>query len=107
MRAEAVAAMLPFLSEHAANPSGSHGASRVAKTALEEARETVAEACAAAPGPYGGVMPTGGLRPPPSVTASDPRLRSAAPPALSFRRLPFAQTRTTDNGQRDGFVLRR
>jgi cysteine desulfurase len=50
MRAEAVAAMLPFLSEHAGNPSGSHGASRVAKTALEEAREVVAEACGAAPG---------------------------------------------------------
>jgi cysteine desulfurase len=50
MRAEAVTAMLPYLSEHAANPSGGHGASRVAKTALEEARETVAEACGAAPG---------------------------------------------------------
>ena len=43
MRAEAVAAMLPFLSEHPGNPSGSHGAARVAKNALEAARETVAE----------------------------------------------------------------
>ncbi len=41
--------MLPFLAEHAANPSGSHGASRVAKTALEQAREDVAAALGAAP----------------------------------------------------------
>jgi cysteine desulfurase len=50
MRAEAVAAMLPFLAESPANPSGIHGASRVAKTALEEARESVAAACGAEPG---------------------------------------------------------
>src|SRR5712691_11020044 len=49
MRPEAVAAMLPFLTEHPANPSGSHAASRAAKTALEEARETVAAACGADP----------------------------------------------------------
>lgn len=42
MRPEAVEAMLPFLSDHPGNPSGSHGAARAAKTALEEARETVA-----------------------------------------------------------------
>src|SRR5215510_2503229 len=42
MRPEAIASMLPFLSEVSANPSGSHGASRAAKNALEEARETVA-----------------------------------------------------------------
>jgi cysteine desulfurase len=50
MRPEAIAAMVPFLAEHPGNPSGSHGASRVTKTALEEAREVVAAACAAAPG---------------------------------------------------------
>src|SRR5262245_9172542 len=49
MRPEAIAAMLPFLAESPGNPSGSHGASRVAKTALEEARETVAAVCGAAP----------------------------------------------------------
>ena len=43
MRPAAVAAMLPFLAEHPGNPSGSHGAARAAKTALEEARETVAD----------------------------------------------------------------
>jgi cysteine desulfurase len=47
MRPEAVEAMLPFL--HAANPSGSHGAARRAKTALEQAREDVATAMGAAP----------------------------------------------------------
>src|SRR5438270_2742192 len=49
MRPEAIDAMLPFLAEHAANPSGSHTASREAKTALEEAREIVAAACGAGP----------------------------------------------------------
>ncbi len=43
MRPEAVAAMLPFLVDHPGNPSGSHGASRAAKTALEQAREDVAD----------------------------------------------------------------
>ena len=42
MRPEAIAAMTPFLADHPGNPSGAHGASRVTKTALEEARETVA-----------------------------------------------------------------
>src|SRR5262245_40063577 len=49
MRPEAIAAMLPFLADAPGNPSGSHGASRVTKTALEEARETVAAICGAAP----------------------------------------------------------
>jgi cysteine desulfurase len=49
MRPEAVAAMLPFLADHPGNPSGSHAAARAAKTALEEARETVAGVLGAAP----------------------------------------------------------
>lgn len=49
MRPEAVEAMLPFLHEHPGNPSGSHAASRAAKTALEAARETVATLMGAAP----------------------------------------------------------
>lgn len=49
MRPEAVEAMLPFLSEHPGNPSGSHAASRATKTALEAARETVAAAMGGAP----------------------------------------------------------
>jgi cysteine desulfurase len=50
MRPEAVAVMLPFLTDHPGNPSGGHAAARTAKTALEEARETVADVLGAAPG---------------------------------------------------------
>jgi cysteine desulfurase len=50
VRPEAVAAMVPFLTECFGNPSGGHGAARVAKQALEEARETVAAALGADPG---------------------------------------------------------
>lgn len=49
MRPEAVEAMLPFLADHPGNPSGSHGAARAAKTALEAARETVAEVLGSRP----------------------------------------------------------
>jgi cysteine desulfurase len=49
MRPEAVAAMLPFLADHPANPSGGHGAARVAKNALEDAREVVAGIMGARP----------------------------------------------------------
>ena len=49
MRPEAVAAMLPFLADHPGNPSGAHSAARAAKTALEEARETVATVLGARP----------------------------------------------------------
>ena len=49
MRPEAVAAMLPFLTDHPGNPSGSHGAARAAKTALEAARESVAADLGAQP----------------------------------------------------------
>jgi cysteine desulfurase len=44
MRPEAVAAMLPFLTEHFGNPSGSHAVARRAKAALEDAREEAAAA---------------------------------------------------------------
>lgn len=42
MRPEAIEAMLPFLGERYANPSGSHRASRDARLALDEARDRVA-----------------------------------------------------------------
>ena len=41
--------MEPFLTEGFANPSGMHAAARAAKSALEVAREQVAEICGAAP----------------------------------------------------------
>jgi len=50
MRADAVAAMAPFLTQHYANSTGAHGAARLVKAALEEAREAVAEALGAAAG---------------------------------------------------------
>jgi cysteine desulfurase len=50
MRAEAVAAMVPFLSERFANPSGSHRFARAARQAVDEARDVVAEVLGCAPG---------------------------------------------------------
>jgi cysteine desulfurase len=42
MRPEAVVAMLPYLSEHFGNPSGSHALARSARKAVDEARDSVA-----------------------------------------------------------------
>jgi cysteine desulfurase len=42
LRPEALAAMLPFLTDRFGNPSGSHAVARAAKQAIEDARETVA-----------------------------------------------------------------
>lgn len=50
MRPEAVAAMLPFLTDRFGNPSGVHRVSRAARAALDEARETVAACLGAEPG---------------------------------------------------------
>jgi len=41
--------MEPYLTEQFANPSGMHAAARISKTALEAARETVADACGCGP----------------------------------------------------------
>jgi cysteine desulfurase len=49
MRHEAIVAMGPFLSLHAANPSGGHAGARAAKNALEESRERVAVLLGARP----------------------------------------------------------
>lgn len=50
MRPEAVAAMLPFLSERFANPSGSHRFARDARRAVDEARDVVADTIGVRPG---------------------------------------------------------
>ncbi|MEO8264350.1 MAG: cysteine desulfurase family protein [Ilumatobacteraceae bacterium] len=50
MRAGAVAAMLPFLSEQFANPSGSHRFARQVRKAIDEARDDVAEVIGCQPG---------------------------------------------------------
>jgi cysteine desulfurase len=50
MRPEAVAAMLPFLTERFGNPSGVHAVARAARLALDEARDTVAACLGCEPG---------------------------------------------------------
>jgi cysteine desulfurase len=50
MREDAVAAMLPFLTERFANPSGSHRFARDARRAVDEARDTVADVIGCRPG---------------------------------------------------------
>ncbi|NNE11486.1 MAG: cysteine desulfurase [Ilumatobacter sp.] len=50
MRSRAVEAMLPFLTERFANPSGSHRFARDARRAIDEARDRAAELLGAAPG---------------------------------------------------------
>jgi len=50
MRPAAVDAMLPFLSERFANPSGSHRFARDARRAIDEARDQVAEVLGVGPG---------------------------------------------------------
>jgi len=44
LRPEAVAAMLPYLTEHFGNPSGRHAVSRAARRAVDDARDAVAAA---------------------------------------------------------------
>jgi cysteine desulfurase len=50
MRPEAVAAMLPYLTEHFGNPSGSHSAARAARRAVDDARDSVAGCLGCEPG---------------------------------------------------------
>jgi cysteine desulfurase len=50
MRPEAVAAMLPFLTERFGNPSGAHAVARAARSAIDDARESVAADLGAQPG---------------------------------------------------------
>ncbi|HEV2361416.1 MAG TPA: aminotransferase class V-fold PLP-dependent enzyme, partial [Acidimicrobiales bacterium] len=50
VRPEAVEAMLPHLGGSFGNPSGAHSVARRARNALDEARETMAEALGCEPG---------------------------------------------------------
>jgi cysteine desulfurase len=58
LRAEALAAMRPFLERPAANPSSQHGPGRAARAAVETAREQVAALVGADPGEV--VLTSGG-----------------------------------------------
>ena len=50
LRPEALAAMLPYLTEHFGNPSGSHRLARRARLAMDEARDDVARFLGCEPG---------------------------------------------------------
>src|SRR5436190_2272035 len=50
MRPEAVAALLPFLTDRFGNPSGVHAVARAARQAIDEARDVVAECLGCQPG---------------------------------------------------------
>jgi len=50
LRPEALAAMVPFLTEHFGNPSGSHALARRARRAVDEARQEVAACLGCDPG---------------------------------------------------------
>ncbi len=50
MRTEAVEAMLPFMTEVFANPSGSHRFARQARKSIDEARDVIADAIGCKPG---------------------------------------------------------
>jgi cysteine desulfurase len=50
MRADAVEAMLPYLSDRFANPSGSHRFAREARKSIDEARDDVADVLGCRPG---------------------------------------------------------
>jgi len=49
MRPEAVVAMLPYLTDHFGNPSGSHSVARDARRAVDDARDVVADCLGADP----------------------------------------------------------
>jgi cysteine desulfurase len=50
MRPEAVAAMLPFLTDRVGNPSGAHSLARAARRAIDDVRDVLADALSAKPG---------------------------------------------------------
>ena len=50
LRPEALAAMVPYLTEHFGNPSGSHAVARRARLAVDEARDEVARCLGCEPG---------------------------------------------------------
>ena len=50
VREEVIQAMMPWLSEHPGNPSGSHRLAREARRAIDDARDHVASLVGAEPG---------------------------------------------------------
>jgi len=58
IRPESLAAMMPYLTEHHGNPSGTHAVARRARRGLDDARDIVAELTGASP--HGVVFTSGG-----------------------------------------------
>ncbi|HTZ09460.1 MAG TPA: cysteine desulfurase family protein, partial [Acidimicrobiales bacterium] len=58
LRPEALAAMLPYLTEHFGNPSGAHAVARRARLAVDEARDEIARCLGCEPGEV--VLTSGG-----------------------------------------------
>jgi len=80
MRAEAVEAMLPFLTERFANPSGAHRLARDARRAIDEARDELAALVGCAPGEI--VFTSGGTEAD-NLAVFGARAASPAAPAAS------------------------
>ena len=80
MREDAVAAMLPFLTERFANPCGSHRFARDARRAVDEARDVVAAVIGCRPGE---VVFTGG-----GTEADNAAITGAVAPARRTGRVP-------------------
>ena len=85
MRPEAVEAMLPFLTERFANPSGSHRFAREARRSVDEARDVVAAAIGCRPGE---VVFTGGGTEADNAAVFGAVDRRGGVPVCSRRRAP-------------------
>jgi cysteine desulfurase len=108
MRPAAIEAMAPFLAGCFANPSGGHSAARAAKTALEEARETVAGGLGAEPGEV--VFTAGGTEADNLAVLGAARAARAGGRAGSVVTCAFehkAVLAAADRLEREGFEVRR
>ena len=108
MRPEAMEAMLAFLADSFANPSGGHHAARAAKTALEEAREAVAVSLGAAPGEI--VFTSGGTEADNLAVEGAARAARAAGRGAGVVTCAFehkAVLAAADRLEREGFAVRR
>jgi cysteine desulfurase len=108
MRPEAIEAMLAFLADSFANPSGGHHAARAANTALEEAREAVAVSLGAAPGEIvftGGGTEADNLAVEGAARAARAAGRGAGVVTCAFEHK--AVLAAADRLEREGFAVRR
>ncbi|MHB1534553.1 MAG: cysteine desulfurase family protein, partial [Acidimicrobiales bacterium] len=109
-RAEAVAAMLPWLTERFGNPSGAHQVARAARRAIDDARDRVAAVLGARPGAVvftsGGteadnlaILGTAAVRPGPILVSAIEHpavLQSAAASGQEVRLVPVDRSGLVD-----------